>query len=244
MLLVQVITQMDKLLYLHWARLHIQSLLDQAQLEKIGVALALLMAPISAGVARLVGKSKILLPWSVPPFRTAEVLNYTTDFSSPGSPCGIQGFFVSCCQKSWSLKPRARLQITSDRAKSKYPRPTGRGGTVADGGWGCVLNWKSEKIFENNTLQVARHLEQAWLSQCEDKPDPFLLYQVRCEFLCEFHWNESGKGCSSEWGCRVNRHRMEKTAERSGARREVFLHGDGCGNDSVFGVMVKLSSSK
>ena len=32
---------------------------------------------------------------------------------------------------------------------------------------------------------------------------------------------------------------MEKTAERSGARGEVFLNGDWCCNDSLFGVMVK-----
>ena len=40
------------------------------------------------------------------------------------------------------------MQITSDQTKSKNPRPTGRGGTVADGGWGNILSWKREEIDE------------------------------------------------------------------------------------------------
>ena len=98
-------------------------------LELTGVALELQMVLILAGAARLDGKSE-----DIAPFGTADGLNSFTNFSSPGSACVIQGFFVACCKKSWSLKTLAHLQITTDQYIFENPRPTGRWGAVADGG--------------------------------------------------------------------------------------------------------------
>jgi hypothetical protein len=67
------------------------------------------MAAILAGEARLAGKSEDIALLILPPFRTVDVLKASTNFSSPGSPCGIQGFFclstnsLICLSASFSL---------------------------------------------------------------------------------------------------------------------------------------------
>ena len=111
------------------------------------------MAAILAGEARLAGKSEDIALLILPPFRTVDVLKASTNFSSPGSPCEIQGFFVSCCQKSWSLKNLFYSQIAIDHSKSENPRPTGRGGTAQVVGEG-ILRTENK---ENCEFRAAPH---------------------------------------------------------------------------------------